>query len=337
MQKKVLIISSPFFGYQESIANAFHDLGYTTQIETYDEPIHPFKGWLKWQHKFSFNREKLKEKHAVKYQKYIISRFFQFKPDMVLVLNGAILKPETLTAFKNTAKVVLWMYDSVIRYPKCINHIDYVDYAFFYEQKDVVYYQTLGKKAYFLPQAADGCIYHPAPCAKEIDILFIGVLYRYQKRIDFLRAVTEKFTDKKIVIIGKYKPFEKNPLKWLFCEKRTIYTNKNIPVNQVNNYYNRAKVVLNIHHETQQSGANPKVFEIPASGAYQICDHNPYIASLFPNGEIGLYKNEQELLDLIDDALRNDKSEQAQKAQHIVLSKHTFVHRINEILGIVGF
>ena len=309
-------------------------------MESYDEPIHPFSGWLKWQHKFSFNREKLRGKHIAKYQKYIVSQFLKCKPDVVLVLNGAILKQDTLTLFQQTSKVVLWMYDSVFRFPKCINHIDFVDYAFFYEQKDVEYYQRLGKKAYFLPQAADVNLYHPLKSEKTIDILFVGVLYRYFKRIALLKKVIAKFSAQKtcgersrtIKIVGKYKPFEKNIFKWLFREKRHVFTNRNISPKDVNLLYNQSRIVLNIHHETQVEGANPKVFEVCASGAYQICDYNPYIASLFPNGEVGLYKNEQELFDLIDDALKNDKSEQAKKAHEVVIQNHTFEARIKEIL-----
>ena len=334
---KIFIIGSSFHHFNQSVKNSLQTLNWDVHLESYDEPIHPFSGWLKWQHKFSLNREKLKEKYAVKYQNYIISKFLHFNPNLVLVLNGTILKQETLTFFRQTAKVVLWMYDSVFRYPKCINHIDFVDYAFFYEQKDVEYYQAQGKKAYFLPQAADVNIYYPHQVAtKTIDILFVGVLYRYQKRIVLLRKIIKKFISYKIKIVGKYKPIEKNIFKWLFREKRNIFTNRNIAPSEVNRLYNLSRIVLNIHHETQIEGANPKVFEICASGAYQICDYNPFIASLFPNGEVGLYKNEQELFDLIEDALKNDKSEQARKAYDIVVKNHTFESRIKEILKVIN-
>ena len=334
---KILIIGPDYFNFNQSIKEAFQTLGWETHLESYDEPIHPFHGRLKWRHKFSFNREKLKEKQIEKYKNYITSRFFQIKPDLVFVLNGAILKPETLTLFRQTAKVVLWMYDSVFRYPKCINHIDFVDYAFFYEQKDVAYYQELGKQARFLPQAADASLYHPTECAKTIDILFVGALYRYPKRIRLLTKVVENFPAYTIKIVGRYKPIEKNIFKWLFREKRGIFTNRNITPTEVDALYNRSRIVLNIHHETQIEGANPKVFEICASGAYQICDYNPYIASLFPNNEIGLYKDEQELFELIEDALKNDRSEEAKKARDIVIRSHTFAARIKEIVGVAGF
>lgn len=70
---QILIISAPFFGYQESIGNAFKALGHNVHIETYDEPIHPFKGILKWKRKFATEsqREKLYKKSCDKYNEYI--------------------------------------------------------------------------------------------------------------------------------------------------------------------------------------------------------------------------------------------------------------------------
>ena len=72
---KVLIISSPFFNYQISVGDAFKKLGYDVKIETYDEPIHPFKGLLKWRHKFAIDKESLREKSRQKYKQYIEKQF----------------------------------------------------------------------------------------------------------------------------------------------------------------------------------------------------------------------------------------------------------------------
>ena len=335
MNKTALIIGSSFFHYNISISNAFKTLGYQTFIEEYDLPVHPFKGWLKWRHKFSLNRKKLREKSYNKYNNYIIEKFNVINPNIVFIFNGNILQTRTLDHFRKTAKVILWMFDSLSRYPKSIDHIDHVDAFFCYEKQDVEWYAQQGKTAFFMPQGYDEKCYFPQKVTKDIDILFVGILYNYKKRIKLLTSVVKNFTDTKILIFGVYKPYYKGILKWLFREKRKIYQNKNIPPQQVNDYYNRAKVVLNIHHETQKDGANPKVFEISGAGAYQICDYNPYITSLFPNGEVGLYKNEQELFDLIEDALQNNKSENAKKAQEIVLENHTFLHRVKEMLAIL--
>jgi len=172
-------------------------------------------------------------------------------------------------------------------------------------------------------------------CKKDIDILFVGNLYGYKKRIQYLREVVKVFPENKILIYGNYKPYYKNLLKWLFRERRDIYMNKNAPCREVNLLYNRARVVLNIHHEQSQNGANPKVFEICGSGAYQVCDKNPYISSLFPNNEVGLYSNQEEFIDCIADALKNDKINLAKAAHDLVCSEHTYLHRIGEALKIL--
>lgn len=333
--EKVLIISSPFFGYQDSVANAFSDLGYQVRIETYDEPIHPFKGLLKWRHKFSNNREALIQKSREKYATYIQNVYDQFNPQIVFSFNGTILLDDTLDYFRKKSKVFFWMYDSVQRKDRivCKNHINHADAVFCFEKDDVDYYEKMGEKAYFLPLACDTHIYYPIENDnKDIDILFVGTIYTSKKRIRLLQLLVKHYPNLKILIYGAYKPYYKNPLKWLFREKRHIFKNKNISPFEVNELFSRTKIALNIHHEQTIDGANQRVFESSGAGVYQICDANPFIESIFPNGEIGLYHNEKELIELIDNALQNDQSENAKKAHDIIYSKHTFLHRVKTML-----
>ena len=338
MKGKVLIVSSPFFDYQLSVAHAFEELGYEVEVETYDEPIHPFKGLLKWRHKFSHNKEALRQKSRIKYNAYICERFQAFSPDLVFIYNGNILFDETLDFFRKSSKVLLWMYDSVLRKDRtmCLTHIDHVDAFFCFERKDVDYYQSIGKTAYFLPLACDTHVYFPIEKnEKDIDILFVGTIYLSPKRIRLLRAVVNRFPDKKILIYGHYKPYYKNPIKWLFREKRSIFKNINISPEKVNELFSRSRIALNIHNEQTLDGANQRVFEACGAGAYQICDSNPYIKSLFPHGEVGLYNNEEELMALIENGLTTDKKNQAQKACQIILSNHTFEKRVEQMLDIL--
>lgn len=334
--QKVLIIGPNFFEINKSIADAFSQLGWTTYIEFYDSPIHPFKGWPKWQHKFSLDKENLRRRSRERYALYIAQRFDKIKPELVFIYNGDILLADTLDYFRTQAKVALWMLDSVVHYPLCKNHIDHVDAFFCFEQHDVDMYLKQGKQAYFLPQSCDTNVYHPVQCAKDIDILFVGNIYGYKKRGEYLKEVIKAFPKKKILFYGIYKPYYKNPVKWLLREHRDIYTNKNLPREEVNLLYNRARVVLNIHHEQSENGANPKVFEICGSGAYQVCDKNPYILSLFFNNEVGLYADKQSFIACIKDGLENDKSVQAKSAQALVYANHTFVHRIGKALTILN-
>ena len=117
--------------------------------------------------------------------------------------------------------------------------------------------------------------------------------------------------------------------------------NHNVSTEEANALYNRAKIVLNIHHETQSNGANPKVLEISGSGAYQICDSNPYILSIFPNKEIGLYQSKEELFQQIEFALNPANAiicqKKANAARQIVANHHTFINRITTVLEKTGY
>ena len=136
-----------------------------------------------------------------------------------------------------------------------------------------------------------------------------------------------------MLFYGEYKPYFKNPIAWFFRGYRDVFLNYNINPASVNDLFARTKVALNIHHKQTFNGANQRLFEVCGAGAYQICDANPYIKQLFPNGEIGIYHNEEELFELIDYALSHDMTDRAKAAYDIVTTQHTFVARIETMLN----
>lgn len=334
--KKVLIIGPSFFYYNQSIAFAFKQLGFDYKIVEYDEPLHPFNLKNKILNKFITNKQKLQEKSRRLFNSFLLDNFSAFKPDLVFIYNGDIIEPDTILEFRKTSKVVVWALDGVYRHPRSVALAPLVDAYFCFEQDDVTYLAQKGIQAYFLPQACDTSIYHPLSLEKDIDILFVGALYGYPNRIRLLKKVVQTFPEAKIKIYGVYKPWYKTPLKWLFREKRNVFMNKNITPAEVNLLYNRSKVCINIHHEQSKNGANPKVFEISGSRALQLVDYNPYIASVFKNGEIGMYHSEQELLDLIKSHLSSGVYD-ACNAYDLVVLSHTFKNRIMTALSILKF
>lgn len=341
MIDRVLIISADFFGYQESVARAFENSGFDTKIVTYDEPIHPFRGLLKWRHKFSRNKEALRAKSRAGYATYIRDIFSDYKPNIVFIYNGTILEDDTLDFFRSHgAKVIIWMYDSVLRHDRkiCISHIDHADLFCCFEEKDVEYYAERGKLAYFMPLAVDTSIYFPIDNdIKDIDILFVGTIYISPKRIDFLQRLAERYKDKNLMFYGYYKPYFKDPIGFLLMKNRKVFRNVNIPPSQVNILFSRSKIALNIHNQQTFNGANQRLFEASGAGAYQICDKNPFIESVFPNGEVGLYDNYNELCSLIDYALSHDMTANASAAKRIVLENHTFDKRVEQMLKLLDY
>jgi len=338
MKQRVLIIGPAFFGYNYSVKHAFDTLDFETKVLQYDGLIHPFNWQNALLNKISPSNKWLKEKCKRNFNLSAIQTFRSFSPDLVFIYNGDILTSQTIIQFKEKSKVAIWLLDGANLHPESTALAPFVDAYFCFERTDVEQMKTLNNHSYFLPQAYDPNIYYPiANCKKKIDVLFVGNLYFYPNRVRLLKSLAKQLKGKyTFKVYGVYKPIYKNPLKWLFREDRTIFLNKNISPKEVNLLYNQSKLCLNIHHNQTKEGANPKVFEICGSGAFQIVDNNPFIAETFPENSIATYKSKEECIEQILQLLHSDVSDQAVEAHHTVLEKHTFIARIKEVLKIMG-
>lgn len=334
--KRVLLIGPVYYNFLPAVASAFQDLGWETFVEGYDVPVHPYPVWMQVRYKLSRDQAALRQKSRDSYRLYIEKRFRDCKPDLVFILNGDILETETLDGFRRTAKVALWFFDNRTRLPLAEDHARHVDAFFCFDQADVDWYLAHGQEARFLPQACDTAVYHPIPgTVKDIDILFVGNSFYSPRRKTLLAAVASRFRHRKVRVYGWYQPWFKGLGAWLRRPYKSVFRNVNVSSRQANNLYNRAKVVLNIHQEHQQDGANPRVFEICGAGAYQVCDWNPYVASLFPGGSVGFYGSEEELFARIEEALARDTASEAATACEQVRAQHTFKNRIETVLSLV--
>lgn len=333
MDKTVLIIGPNYFNFPKATEEAFKREGWSTFTDLYDTPVHPYTTLMKWRYKLSLDKESIRKRSKQRYNTHILEVFKSTCPSLVFIMNGEILSDETLDLMHQSSKVAVWFFDNRDRLSGALSHIDHSDILFCYEKEDVDWYAQQGKKAWFLPQACDTATYFPMNLTKDIDILFIGNLYTSPKRMKTMQAVVEKFSSRyHIEVYGRYKPWFKGFFTWLTREHRDIYKNVMVPPSRVNELYNRSKVVLNIHQELQKDGANPRTFEIPCSGAWQICDYNPYIEQLFGQGEIGIFHNIDELIELIENGLEKDMTSNALKARNTVLEQHTYDARVHYIL-----
>ncbi len=331
---KALIIGPDFYNFNEAVKAAFSAYGYEVEVVKYGTPVDPYDAAARIGYKLSCDKEAYRARNRRRRQAFYAAAFDATRPDIVFILNGEILASDTLDYFRSKAKVALWCFDSVMHVPAIKDHIDHVDRFYCYDKGDIDYYAAQGREALFLPQAADIAIYHPLEgVQKDIDILFVGDLYHSPRRQQYIEGVIKAFPERKIKVAGIYKPWYKDPWGCLTKVDRGIFTNRNLPPAEVNALYNRARVVLNIHNEQQSDGANPKVFEICAAGAYQICDVNPYIRDLFPDGEVGLYDGPKQMISLIREALEGDMAENAARARQTVLQRHTFGNRMGIVIN----
>lgn len=327
---KVLIIGPTYFNFLEAVSSAFAQLGWESEAEPFDVPVHPYNALMKCRWKIARDRASILAQSRSRFRAAAESHFDRYRPDLVFILNGDMLEPETLDRWRSRdCKVALWLFDNIVRLPRAETLSRHADQTFSFDQDDA---DTLD--AIFLPQACDTDIYKPLGLSRDIDILFVGNLWTSPRRKELTAKVIDAFPDRKIEVWGLYQPWYKGLAKWMKRPCRDIYKNRNLAPAAVNERYNRSKVVLNIHQEFQTDGANPRVFEICGSGAYQVCDSNPYVSGLFPQGSVALYHTEEEMISAIAKALENSETLQnsAKAARDTVLAGHTFVTRIRTVL-----
>jgi spore maturation protein CgeB len=338
MKMRVLIIGPNFFGYNHSIKRAFELNGYEGEVVEYDGLIHPFNVLNKILNKFFFCGRWLKKKSQESFNKQVKEEYESFKPNLVFIFNGDILTKETISYFRKQSKVAVWLLDGTYRHPGSVALASEADVYFCFDRQDAEELADEGVNAHFLPQAYDPEVYYPMPgVKKDIDVLFIGLIYGYPKRVRLLKMLANEIGKKyKFQVYGVYKPIYKNPIKWFFREKRSIFKNRNIPSEKVNELYNRSKMCINIHHQQSEDGANPKVFEICGAGTFQIVDYNKYIAEVYTQEEVAMYNTDSEFIEKVMQSLQTDVSDRAKKAHEKVRMYHTFEQRILEALSILS-
>ena len=330
---KVLLIGPNFHYFIQCIKHGLETNGCDVEVEMYDDPIHPYNALNMLRYKFAQDKDKAKLHSRKAWKSYIEQRWMSINPDIVFVVNGSNLMPESVELFATKSKVAFWLFDSITRFTYLVENLSFAHNVFCYEKGDIpILKEKYGIDASFLSQAVDTTLYYPLPTEKKYDIAFAGDIFHSEKRQRLLNALVNAFPDKKLCFYGIAVPWYKGVWKWLTRKHRDIYVNRNGFCFELNSLYNASRVVLNIHIEQQTDGANPKVYEIAATGAYQICDRNDYIEKLFPNGEIGLYSNEEELISCISNALEAE-SLNGDAAYKLVTTGHTFEVRMKEMLS----
>jgi spore maturation protein CgeB len=106
--------------------------------------------------------------------------------------------------------------------------------------------------------------------------------------------------------------------------------------------YNAAKIIIIIHYQDGTIPcfqASPKVFEALACRSFVISDSQKDVFKLFSSGkELVCFNNIQDLKAKIDHFLHRDEERRmiAAAGYEEVLKKHTYRHRLQEILGHIG-
>jgi len=273
------------------------------------------------------------------------------QPDLVLVLNGLHVFPanhlDQIDAIRALGiKTAIWFADDPYFVDLTLQIIPHYDYVFTHELSCVPLYRANGcPQSHYLPLAVPTSIYKPQASGGEYrsDVCFIG--NAFPNRIEFFNVVLPRLSKRKVVFVGAlwdqlvhYKQFAEHiHLGWM-------------PLEETVNYYNGAKIVVNLHRPAVDSkysrnalqipgrSINPRTFEIAACGAFQLSDVRDDLPVFYaPGKEIEIYGSPREFLRKVDHYLKHEseRTKVALRGLRRTLRDHRYSYRLNELLNVV--
>ncbi len=308
---KVIVIGPDYFNYTSSVTWAIGQLGYQAIEMTCKSFMEDCNYIEKKINKMGFKY--FEGRYYQEWNQKLISLYYQYRPDLCLVLNGNFISPQTLEMFKrNNTKLVLWLIDSIKRMPESERNLFFYDKMISFEHRDEQYlYEKYGIKCSYSPVGYDPRLYYPDDSiVKDIDISFVGS--PVAKRIDILRPVAlyAQQNNKTLAAFGRFWDERHFWKKNHFAKKNNplqLYVhNGNIPSKEVAQVYRRSKICLNIHVPAHE-GVNPRTFEIMGTKSFELTDKKPKMNELVRVGrDIIEYADINDLIDKIQFYLKHD-------------------------------
>ncbi|QPJ66026.1 MAG: glycosyltransferase [Candidatus Nitrohelix vancouverensis] len=269
----------------------------------------------------------------------ILAKAADCVPDLVLVLAQAPMSPETIQSLKKLdAPIAFWFVEDfrTLSYWKEIAPL----YDHFFTIQRGEFFEELAESGahnyYYLPQACHPQTHRPLDLSDEdreryeCDLSFMGAGY-FNRQQSFPHLLDQDFK-----IWGT---------EWnLQTEVGERVQNKNERVSGEDTVkiYNAGKINLNLHSSICHSGVNPegdfvnpRTFEIPACGGFQLVDERSELAELFRvDEEIAVFSSIEELKEKINYYLKHpdERLEIIAKGRARVLAEHTMAHRMREML-----
>lgn len=265
------------------------------------------------------------------------------RPDLTVVLKGEVLLPETVERLRDltSGPVVQWCGDDPSWFPHIMAAAHLYDRFFLAEPSYAADLARHGVGAEFMTHAADPDTWGPAPGesqeSPEWDVVFVGDarhnmghLPSTRLRVDLVEAAAR--SGLRVAIWGRgWEKLDADSPARQRHEGLTL-----LPAAAVARAYRRAKIALNAHHAQMREGVNMRTFEIPAAGAFQLCDAKARLGELLEIGrEVAVYEGVDDLVDVLhryagDDAAR---ARIAEAGRQRVLRDHTYTARMAQLVA----
>jgi spore maturation protein CgeB len=268
----------------------------------------------------------------------------KWEPDIAIVTGGDRIDSATIQHLKKRGVVcVLWTTDP----PKesCLLPLSAPQYDFIFclGTETMEHLERAGvRHAQWLPMACDPDRHHPVECTPEerkrygSDVVFVGSYYPERAAL-FERLATLNFCNLALWGPGWDALPETSPLR---KHLRGLHTRPD----EWLKIYSAGKIVLSSHYRDPRGipvyQASPRVFEIMACGAFQLCDDQRDVFALFKEGhDLVKYTDGKDLVVKVKYYLDHPEERKAIAAQGrgTVLARHTYRDRVRELLVKIGY
>ena len=275
------------------------------------------------------------------------------RPDWVLVLNGLHVFPDhhlkQIDAIRAMGiRTAIWFADDPYVTEDTVTIAPRYDAVLTHELNTVQLYKRLGcQSVHYMPLAVHPGLFKPMRVEEKYrsDICFIG--QAFWNRVELLDSLAPYLAGKRVFIAGglwdrmknyaKLKPFIR--MGWL-------------PVEESIQYYNGAKIVINMHRTTVAGidnrnilnipglSINPRTYEISACGTLQITDQREDLPLYYQSGlELETFQSAEELRAKIEHYLSHEEERRTMALRGLrrTLRDHTFTTRIGQVAAVLNW
>ncbi|MCF6154446.1 MAG: glycosyltransferase [Candidatus Brocadia sp.] len=240
-----------------------------------------------------------------------IDEFHKIPADLVIAYKGSGLNPRLLEMLSCPA--ILWYPDDVLTVQHAQEDLQSNGYAYdhvyYFDRAGLEKLRQMGiEHSTFLPLATDPTIYKYLPgTEKKHDVAFVGNIYPNRRAL--LDRLKQKFN------VLEAKAFMGDMVR----------------------IFNEAKIVLNLG--IGKTGYQLRVFEALGCRSFLLTNEINMDDRLFKDKEHLVYFNEKNIEDLISYYLNHDEEREAiaENGYREVCAKHTFKHRVAQMLVDAGF
>lgn len=290
----------------------------------------------------------VREKRVVPPNANVAAIAAQFRPDLMLVLEGMGFPSEQVNAVRTLGiPAAIWFTDDPYYTDITPSIARNYDYVFTQDMGCIDFYKRFGNaNVHHMPLAANPKVYRPqhVPLGYYKDVSFIGSAF--WNRVRFIDQIAKPLAGKKLMISGWW---------WNRLSSYRRLASKIKLSNWMNSketakHYYGSKIVMNLHRSPvddsfnsnrrriQALSVNPRTFEIAACGAFQLTDVRSDLGSLYtPGVEIVTYQSPSDFVEKMNYYLRNEhkRREIALRGLRRTLLDHTYSKRLRKMFSIL--